>query len=122
MFLSRIPGIRGKSGGNPGGNQQMLMRRNSQVQQINYKISTSLVSDSKSEIEGVRWILIRRSALGIFFMAMLTLMTVRYATYLLNERRKEDAREQEERERVRRDGGKRDNSSAADAAVILAAN
>jgi hypothetical protein len=93
-----------------------------QVQQINYKISTSLVSDSKSEIEGVRWILIRRSALGIFFMAMLTLGTVRYATYLLNERQKEAERKKEEAELVRKEAGKRDDTAAADAAAILAAN
>jgi len=94
----------------------------SAVQQINYKISTMLVSDSKSEIEGVRWILIRRSALGIFFMAMLTLGTVRYATYLLNERQKEAERRKEEAELVRKDAGKRDDTAAADAAAILAAN
>ncbi|KFH49106.1 hypothetical protein ACRE_001070 [Hapsidospora chrysogenum ATCC 11550] len=94
----------------------------SAVQQINYKISTSLVSDSKSEIEGVRWILIRRSALGIFFMAMLTLGTVRYATYLLNERQKEAERKKEEAELVRKEAGKRDDTAAADAAAILAAN
>lgn len=81
-----------------------------------------LVSDSKSEIEGVRWILIRRSALGIFFMAMVTLGTVRYATYLLNERREHERREKEKEEQLRRDGGKSDNTSAADAAAILAAN
>lgn len=75
-----------------------------------------------SEIEGVRWILIRRSALGIFFMAMLTLATVRYATYLSHKRKREVEREKEEREELRRDGGKRDNSSSADAAAILAAN
>lgn len=55
-------------------------------------------------------------------MAMLTLATVRYATYVSKERQREAAREKELAERVRRDGGKRDNSSAADAAIILAAN
>ncbi len=81
-----------------------------------------MVSDSKSEIEGVRWILIRRSALGIFFMAMLTLGTVRYATYLSSERQKEEKRKEEEREMQRREAGRRDDTSAADAAAILAAN
>ncbi|KAI6783885.1 moz represents a chromatin-associated acetyltransferase [Emericellopsis cladophorae] len=94
----------------------------SAVQQINYKISTSLGSDSKSEIEGVRWILIRRSAMGIFFMAMLTLATVRYATYVSNERNKEAHRRKEEQQLLRREAGKRDHTSAADAAAILAAN
>ena len=70
----------------------------------------------------MRWILIRRSALGIFFMAMLTLGTVRYATYLLNERQKEAERKKEEAELVRKEAGKRDDTAAADAAAILAAN
>ncbi|KAF4121168.1 Protein of unknown function (DUF1640) [Geosmithia morbida] len=94
----------------------------SSIQQINYKISTSLVSDSKSEIEGVRWILIRRSALGIFFMAMVTLGTIRYASYLMNEKKEDDRRRREKEEQLRRDGGKRHHNSAADAAAILSAN
>ncbi|CAH0016502.1 unnamed protein product [Clonostachys rhizophaga] len=91
------------------------------IQQINYKISTSLVSDMKSEIEGVRWILIRRSATGIFFMAMLTLLSIRYATYLHSETQKEKQRRKKE-ERDRRDRGLTDSSPAADAAAILSAN
>lgn len=92
-----------------------------QIQQINYKISTSLVSDMKSEIEGVRWILIRRSATGIFFMAMLTLLSIRYATYLHSETQKEKQRRKKE-EKDRRDRGLTDSSPAADAAAILSAN
>lgn len=93
-----------------------------QVQQINYKISLVLSSDAKSEIEAVRWILIRRSVLGILFMAVLTLGTLRYATYVTHERKREAERSQKEEEERRRNGGKRDHSSAADAAAILAAN
>lgn len=81
-----------------------------------------LSSDAKSEIEGVRWILIRRSVLGILFMAVFTLATLRYATYVSHERQNEARRKKEEAEERRRDGGKRDHSSAPDAAVILAAS
>lgn len=35
------------------------------IQEINYKITVSLNSDSKSEIEGLRWILTRRAALTV---------------------------------------------------------
>jgi hypothetical protein len=35
------------------------------VQELNYKITVSLTSDGKSEIEGLRWILTRRAALTI---------------------------------------------------------
>lgn len=92
-----------------------------QVHEISQKISIMLTSDSKSEIEGVRWILIQRSVLGILFMAFLTLGTLRYATYVSHERQKEAERMQREDEEMRRNGGKRDVTSEADAAVILAA-
>ncbi|KAH6606767.1 moz represents a chromatin-associated acetyltransferase [Trichoderma cornu-damae] len=94
----------------------------SAIQQINYKISIMLSSDSKSEIEGVRWILIRRSVVGILFMAILTLGTIRYATYVSHERQRELDRKRREAEELRRDGGKSDRTSAPDAAAILAAN
>ncbi|KAJ4229876.1 hypothetical protein NW759_003243 [Fusarium solani] len=94
----------------------------SAVQQINYKISIVLSSDAKSEIEAVRWILIRRSVLGILFMAVLTLGTLRYATYVSHERQREVERKKKEEEERRRNGGKQDRTSDADAAVILAAN
>ncbi|OAA73954.1 hypothetical protein ISF_00855 [Cordyceps fumosorosea ARSEF 2679] len=66
----------------------------SAIQKISYKISIDLTSDAKTEIEGVRWVLIWRSVLGIIFMAFLTLGTLRLATY-------EKQRKQEE-ERVRK--------------------
>ncbi|UKZ77323.1 hypothetical protein TrVFT333_005043 [Trichoderma virens FT-333] len=94
----------------------------SAIQQINYKISIMLSSDSKSEIEGVRWILIRRSVVGILFMAILTLGTIRYATYVSHERQRELDRKKKEEEELKRDGGKNDRTSAPDAAAILAAN
>ncbi|KAL7934820.1 hypothetical protein V8C35DRAFT_299885 [Trichoderma chlorosporum] len=94
----------------------------SAIQQINYKISIMLSSDSKSEIEGVRWILIRRSVVGILFMAILTLGTIRYATYVSHERQRELDRKKKEEEELKLDGGKNDRTSAPDAAAILAAN
>ncbi|PHH74766.1 hypothetical protein CDD83_4498 [Cordyceps sp. RAO-2017] len=94
----------------------------SAIQKINYKMSILLSSDCKSEIEGVRWILIRRSVLGIIFMAILTLGMLRYATYLGQKRKLEAEKKKKEREELRRDGGKTDHSAAADAAAILAAN
>ncbi|KAG5999118.1 hypothetical protein E4U43_002269 [Claviceps pusilla] len=94
----------------------------SAIQQINYKMSILLSSDSKSEIEGVRWILIRRSVVGLLFLAVLTLGMIRYTTYLAQQKKKEAERLRKERERLRRDGGRTDNSAAADAAVILSAS
>ncbi|KZZ91826.1 hypothetical protein AAL_06580 [Moelleriella libera RCEF 2490] len=94
----------------------------SAIQQINYKMSILLSSDSKSEIEGVRWILIRRSVVGLVFLAIITMSMIRYATYLAQQKKKEAERRRKERERLKRDGGRTDNSAPADAAVILSAS
>ncbi|KAG5915976.1 hypothetical protein E4U42_007858 [Claviceps africana] len=94
----------------------------SAIQQINYKMSILLSSDCKSEIEGVRWILIRRSVVGLLFLAVLTLGMIRYTTYLAQQRKRDAEQRRRERERLRRDGGRTDNSAPADAAVILSAS
>ncbi|KAK3333613.1 hypothetical protein B0T19DRAFT_131126 [Cercophora scortea] len=94
----------------------------SAIQQINYKISVMLNSDAKSDIEGLRWVLIRRSVLGIIFMAFLTLGTLRYASYLSHEKQKQADRRRKEKERAKRHDGTKDNTGAPDAAEILAAN
>lgn len=64
-----------------------------QIQELNYKITVALNSDSKSEVEGLRWVLTRRSVMGILFMAIMVLTSLRYASYKAHEeemkRRKE---------------------------------
>jgi hypothetical protein len=44
-----------------------------------------LNSDSKSEVEGLRWVLTRRSVMGILFMAFMVLTSLRYASYKSHE-------------------------------------
>ena len=39
------------------------------IQELNYKIAVALNSDSKSEVEGLRWVLTRRAAMAIGCMA-----------------------------------------------------
>ena len=58
-----------------------------------------LSSDTKSDVEGLRWVLIRRSALGIAFMAVASLATLRYAAYV-NQQRKEEAKAEAAREKA----------------------
>ena len=41
----------------------------SSIQELNYKITVSLNSDMKSEVEGLRWVLTRRAAMAIVTMA-----------------------------------------------------
>ncbi|KAK3953333.1 hypothetical protein QBC32DRAFT_120875 [Pseudoneurospora amorphoporcata] len=94
----------------------------SRIQQINYKISVILNSDARSDIEALRWVLIRRSVLGILFMAVATLGTLRYATFVNHERQKEADRKKREAEEARRHDGTRDGAPAPMAAEILMAN
>ncbi|RYP58233.1 hypothetical protein DL770_010479 [Monosporascus sp. CRB-9-2] len=94
----------------------------SKIQQINLKISVVLNSEAKSEIEALRWILIRRSVLGILFMAVLTLATLRYTTYVSQKRQREAQEKARQAEELKRNGGKEDRAPPIDAAQILAAN
>ncbi|KAL4898603.1 hypothetical protein BDV59DRAFT_197497 [Aspergillus ambiguus] len=48
------------------------------VQELNYKITVSLNSDGKSEIEGLRWILTRRAALAIATSAVMIILFLKY--------------------------------------------
>lgn len=49
--------------------------RDSAIQELNYKITVALNSDSKSEIEGLRWVLTRRAAMAIAGMARKSLLS-----------------------------------------------
>ncbi|KAK8136641.1 hypothetical protein PG984_004581 [Apiospora sp. TS-2023a] len=97
-------------------------RMDNAIQQVNFGISVTLTSDAKSEIEGVRWILIRRAVLGIAFMVFLTLFTLRYATYLGQQKHKEMERKKQEQEEAKKNAGRVDNADGPNAAEILAAN
>ncbi|KAI0166614.1 hypothetical protein GGR57DRAFT_31750 [Xylariaceae sp. FL1272] len=94
----------------------------SAIQQVNLKISVTLSSDSRSEVEGLRWVLIRRSVLGIIFMAVFTLGSLRYATYVSRERQRKQKEAEAQAEELKRNGGKEDRAPPVDAAEILAAN
>ncbi|PVH81658.1 hypothetical protein DL98DRAFT_457816 [Cadophora sp. DSE1049] len=94
----------------------------SKIQELNYKITVLLNSDSKSEIEGLRWVLTRRSVMGILFMAFMVLTSLRYASYKSHE----DELRAKKKEEVARDlkvempmGGEMEARGAAE---ILAAN
>ncbi|KAF9891300.1 hypothetical protein FE257_004155 [Aspergillus nanangensis] len=52
------------------------------VQELNYKITVSLNSDGKSEIEGLRWILTRRAALAIATSAVMIILFLKYRSEL----------------------------------------
>jgi hypothetical protein len=73
------------------------MLTQAQIQELNYKITVLLNSDSKSEIEGLRWVLTRRSVMGILFMALMVLTSLRYASYKSHERDEEKKKELQEK-------------------------
>lgn len=89
---------------------------------MNLDISVILTSDAKSDIEGLRWILIRRSVLGILFMAIMTLGTIRYATYINHEKKRKAEEKAREDENMRKSNGREDIAPSHEAAEILAAN
>jgi hypothetical protein len=93
-----------------------------QIQQVNLDISVILTSDAKSDIEGLRWVLIRRSVLGILFMAVMTLGTIRYATFVNHEKKREAEEKAREAENIRKNTGREDNAPAHEAVEILAAS
>lgn len=75
------------------------------VQELNYKITVSLNSDGKSEIEGLRWILTRRAALAIATSAVMIILFLKYYSVLKThdvvEKKKEaPAQEVSEKRRV----------------------
>ncbi|KAJ5612696.1 hypothetical protein N7510_005890 [Penicillium lagena] len=50
------------------------------VQELNYKITVSLNSDGKSEIEGLRWVLTRRAALTVGICAFMIIVFLKYSS------------------------------------------
>jgi hypothetical protein len=57
----------------------------SKIQELNYKITVLLNSDSRSEVEGLRWVLTRRAAMAIGLSALMMLGTLKYSSYLIHE-------------------------------------
>ncbi len=70
--------------------------RDSEISELNYKISVRLGSDTKSEVEGLRWVLTRRAAMAIGVMALLILGSLRYSSYKLHEREMQAMKAQRE--------------------------
>jgi len=93
-----------------------------QIQELNYKITVLLNSDSKSEVEGLRWVLTRRSVMGILFMAFMVLTSLRYASYRSHEEELRKKREGELVARVEESAVLGREGSGGGAVEVLAAN
>jgi len=73
------------------------------IQELNYKITVTLNSEMRSQVEGLRWVLTRRTAFAILAVAVMTLTALRYAKYM--ERRSELDRKRLEKLGPIGDGG-----------------
>ncbi|KAF2097070.1 hypothetical protein NA57DRAFT_14725, partial [Rhizodiscina lignyota] len=54
----------------------------SRIQELNYKITVTLNSDARSDVESMRWVLTRRAALALVIVALAVLGTLRYTAYM----------------------------------------
>lgn len=73
--------------------------RDSAIQELNYKITVKLGSESKSEAEGLRWFLVRRAVASIVCGAVVVLATLKYSSS------RKHAAEEEEKKRVAAESG-----------------
>ncbi|KAL8906241.1 MAG: hypothetical protein Q9171_006346 [Xanthocarpia ochracea] len=80
------------------------------IQELNYKITVALNSDSKSEVEGLRWVLTRRAAMAIGCMAVLILGSLRFITYKMHVR---DQERQIAADKAKADHNNNNNSSSS---------
>ncbi|KAL3425641.1 moz protein represents a chromatin-associated acetyltransferase [Phlyctema vagabunda] len=96
----------------------------SAIQELNYKITVMLNSDSKSEVEGLRWVLTRRSVMGILFMAFMVLTSLRYASYKSHEDHEREKKKESQRDTLKGSEEPRllDDASPQGVVEILAAN
>jgi hypothetical protein len=63
-----------------------------QIQELNYQITIKLNSDARSEVEGLRWVLTRRIAMGIATMATMVIILLQ-----LNSSRKHEQKEEKKK-------------------------
>ena len=79
--------------------REQSQQRDSEISELNYGISARLNGDSKSEVEGLRWVLTRRAAMAIGGMAIMILASLRYGSYRIHEMEVEAKRTAERKER-----------------------
>ncbi|OJJ69124.1 hypothetical protein ASPBRDRAFT_198690 [Aspergillus brasiliensis CBS 101740] len=83
------------------------------VQELNYKITVSLNSDGKSEIEGLRWILTRRAAMAV---ATSAFMIICFLKYYSVRKAQESADKKKKEQELPVKGGTKEARAAAAAA------
>jgi hypothetical protein len=64
-----------------------------QIQELNYKITVTLNSDARSEVEGLRWVLTRRAAITVGVSAFMLFVALRYTSYVQHLQQEERRRQ-----------------------------
>ncbi|KAL9617576.1 MAG: hypothetical protein Q9160_007646 [Pyrenula sp. 1 TL-2023] len=70
--------------------QEEKRRMDGKIQQLSYEITVLLNSDSKSEVEGLRWILTRRAALALSISAFMCMGALNYNSYRNQKKEQEE--------------------------------
>lgn len=66
-----------------------------QIQELNYQITIKLNSDARSEVEGLRWVLTRRIAMGIATMATMVILLLQVNSSRKHEQKEEQKKKDE---------------------------
>lgn len=62
------------------------------IQELNYRITTRLTSEMRSEVELLRWVLVRRVAMALGAVVVTALVSIRTSTYRAAQAKEEEKR------------------------------
>ncbi|TKX27534.1 hypothetical protein C1H76_0372 [Elsinoe australis] len=83
----------------------------SKLQELNYRITVALNSDSRSDVEGVRWLITKRAIAALAICVAMVLTSLRYASSVAQQeeeaKKRERARQRQAQAQGREQGGQR---------------
>ena len=65
------------------------------IQELNYRITTRMQSEMRSEVEGLRWVLVRRTAIAIASVVVTAFVALRASKYAAGKRVAEEGKRAE---------------------------
>ncbi|KAF2119189.1 hypothetical protein BDV96DRAFT_463662, partial [Lophiotrema nucula] len=77
--------------------RQEQRTQEAKIQELNYHITVALNSDSRSEVEGLRWVLTRRAAITVGITAFMLFAALRYTSYVAHKEQEEKKKANERR-------------------------
>ena len=95
------------------GNRENSQNLDSAIAELNYKIGVRFGGDAKSGVEGLRWVMTRRSAMAFGALVTTIIGTLWYGSVVVHERERKEA-ERERKDRAgRRSPGHHDGGGGA---------